>query len=166
MTRTAIPLAAVLAAAVTIGACSSSGGHQANGGAPGGSSKHATVAAAKTAPASAENHGGRPIGGTAWCTELGHAGEAIIAVGGSSTQSPRAYLAKGQRLATDAPGVIKPDVEALLTIDKKILAGDTSAEDEFAKPATLAHIRHFAAWLKANCKGLDIEVPGPPTAGD
>jgi hypothetical protein len=165
-TRTTIPLAATLAAALALGACSSSGGHQASAGAPSDSSNHATAAATKAAPASSKSHGGGSIGGTAWCSELSHAGDAIIALGGSSTQSSRAYLAKGQQLAADAPGAIKPDVEALLAINKKILAGDSSAEDAFANPATLTHIRHFAAWLKANCKGLDIQVPGLPSASN
>jgi hypothetical protein len=52
----------------------------------------------------------------------------------------------------------------MLAIDEKIVRGDTSAEGDFAKPATLQHIHHFASWLDTHCTNVHIDVPDFPTA--
>jgi hypothetical protein len=155
MNRNHAVLAALIAAPLTFAACSSSSSHHSATNTVG--SAPITAAHQSQPVSSAANAAGG--GKNAWCTELRDAGESVIALGGNSTASPSEFKAKAEALAADAPDEIRDDVETIVKIDEKIVAGDAGAEDEIADPTVAAKVRHLVVWLSTNCKGVITDLP-------
>jgi len=161
MSRTRLLVAGTtLGASLALAACSSSGSAiHAGGGTAGRPPAGGSTSAVHPHPNSSQPTTPGLGTGAGWCGELAHAGDAIVALGGSSTESPSAYKAKLARLVGDAPGDIKPDLQVLEKIDDRVADGDTKAEDEISSPTTTAHVRRVAAWLSKNCPELASDLP-------
>jgi hypothetical protein len=158
-------LIAALGAAVplALGACSSSNGHKAFAPVqlPGAGTSTTAPAGSSTAAAGSTTAAGTHASGgdlTHWCAELKSAGQAVIALGGSSTDKPDVAKAKIHQLVADAPGDIRPGLEVLEQIDDKILDGDTNADAELATGSNATLIRNTIAKIESQCPGV---IDGP-----
>lgn len=163
MHRIVLTLAATVAPALALTACSSPGATS-SGGAPTRAATHAGA----TAPSSrAADPSGAPVSsGGDFCARFTTAGNELIALGGGNptTIDPATYQQKLNQLVSAAPSAIRLDLQAIGAIEVQVVKGDVGADAQLAQPAALAHVRHFVSWMQANCPGT-LDVPsGLPTS--